>query len=182
MAYCLTSFSALPKCQNSHLLKIFPDYSIIHTPSLFLHSSITLITIRQTVLLTNLSSIPTSAQCQFSPLHFQLHESRALFCSLFSGVPGTSMMEWMKCKLQITVEKIFFSRLNSTSMISNKDSEFRGQCYLKATILMITSPVLGLPFLRRLPSCSKSVSVLYTPNQHPNSSCSCLPSFSASEW
>lgn len=48
-----------------------------------------------TVLLVRLLSIPTPVQCQFSPLHFKFHESRALFCSLFSGIPGRSIKAGM---------------------------------------------------------------------------------------
>lgn len=61
----------------------------------------------------------------------------------------------MKCQLQITVEKIFFRRLNSTSMISNKDSEFR--VLFESHHFNKNFTCAGLPSLRKLPSCSKSV-------------------------
>lgn len=102
--------------------------------------------------------ISTAAQCQFSPLHFKFHESRALFCSLFSGIPRRSIKEWMKCQLQMTVEKIFFRRLNSTSMISNKDSEFSQRSVLfESHHFNKNFTCTGLPSLQKPPSCSKSV-------------------------
>lgn len=149
-------------------------------PRPFLHSSVTLITIWQTVLLVSLLSIPTPAQCQFSPLHFKFHESRALFCSPFSGILRRSIKEWMKCQLQITVEKMSFRRLNSASMTSNKDSEFSQRSVLfESHRFNKNFTCTGLPSKNPLPVQSQ---YLYTPSLHPNSSCSCLPCSSASEF